>query len=502
MDYKISWVGQFLFRVLLFFSLVVAEGASVRAQEVTSTGLKTCLEALEPKWDKKGTSEYMVWVSVCNEEIAELAEDRENSAPLDVVFVRDILAKARYLKVIPAYGVWIKSAKFEETLDLNSIEFPSNLAFLQSIFEKDIELRQVKMDRALILTGSRVMGSVRLEEAVFGKNVIFRGCPTKTDPCDGHSKSGNPAVAKAEFWGNINLSGSEIGQGISLGNAIVYGKLIMKNTEVDGNVWLSNKTEIRNDIIAPYAKIKGSLNLYNSSFTGNIIDLTGATIGNELTLQKKDSPAPIWGDKTILILRDARVVGALVDQKDAWPDNIDLGGFVYDRLSGEATSRDTSWFVNWLARHKNYISQPYTHLAQILRKSGLPAKASEILYAGKERERQQATGLNGVALNIQWVTIGHGYRIEYAFFWFGAMVIFGWLTFNWFTNQRDENPEISGFWYTLDALVPVISLDKRHDDIHIAGWQGVYFYTLKVMAYPLVFVLFSVFEKYIEEALE
>jgi hypothetical protein len=77
---------------------------------------------------------------------------------------------------------------------------------------------------------------------------------------------------------------------------------------------------------------------------------------------------------------------------------------------GDFVSRDASWFAEWLSRQPNYSPQPYYQAAAVLRAVGMQDKASEILYAGKERERREATGLNALVLWLSKIFIGYGYH--------------------------------------------------------------------------------------------
>ena len=83
------------------------------------------------------------------------------------------------------------------------------------------------------------------------------------------------------------------------------------------------------------------------------------------------------------------------NEPDAWPKKIELHGFTYNSLGGLGSSagiprRGSRWFVEWLAKHKPYTPQPYQDCAKVLREMGHPEMANDVLYAGREREREQA----------------------------------------------------------------------------------------------------------------
>ena len=53
-------------------------------------------------------------------------------------------------------------------------------------------------------------------------------------------------------------------------------------------------------------------------------------------------------------------------------------------------SRPVSWYVDWLGRDASFSPQPYRQLAGVFREAGADDKANEILYALREREREEA----------------------------------------------------------------------------------------------------------------
>ena len=59
------------------------------------------------------------------------------------------------------------------------------------------------------------------------------------------------------------------------------------------------------------------------------------------------------------------------------------------------TGRSPQWFVSWLAKDPSYSPQPYAQLAGVLQGMGHADKARHVLFAGKERERNEhLTGLD------------------------------------------------------------------------------------------------------------
>src|SRR5713101_8360348 len=130
-------------------------------------------------------------------------------------------------------------------------------------------------------------------------------------------------------------------------------------------------------------------------------------------------------------------------------------------------------------------------LASVLRKARYEDKANNILYAGRERERQEETSrLRRAWLFLQEIVIGYGYRISLAFFWVIGFVLFGaWVFRRTDEAQREGMPR--GYAYSFDMLLPLVKLRERHYDIDLAGWPRYYFYFHKLVGYMLTSFLIA-----------
>jgi hypothetical protein len=204
-----------------------------------------------------------------------------------------------------------------------------------------------------------------------------------------------------------------------------------------------------------------------------------------------------------LVLANARV-GAVQDELEAWPQNLDLDGFVYERFGGSGTDPDAAvggrssrWFVDWLARDEPYSPQPYEQLAKVLREMGDPEMAHDVLYAGRERDRTEAWQREG---KLRWLglsmlnwTIGYGYghRFFWALYWVIGLVLIGTIVLRATGQNRRDDGEVIGVWYSLDMLLPIIQLRKEHYEIDLKGFARYWFYGHKVMGYVLASFLIA-----------
>jgi hypothetical protein len=123
-----------------------------------------------------------------------------------------------------------------------------------------------------------------------------------------------------------------------------------------------------------------------------------------------------------------------------------------------------------------------------LQANGLIADATAIRYAGKERERQTASGWKWTWLVLINYTIGFGYHLEYAFGWALGFVLLGWAVL-YYTGQRTKHGITLGLAYSFDMLLPAVQLRKKHYDIDLDPWPRRYFYAHRIIGVILALFL-------------
>jgi hypothetical protein len=257
---------------------------------------------------------------------------------------------------------------------------------------------------------------------------------------------------------------------------------------VHGDVFLSGGAEFSGPVNLIFSSI-GELELANGTFHKEV-DITGALIRSDLAL---GSPPTRWTGEPALILHNARA-DAIQDSRDAWPTKLDLTGFTYRSLGGvHADERDrmadrpVKWFKSWLAKEQ-YSPQPYAQLAAVLRDAGRTDAANDILYAGKQRERQEVGGPQRVWLTaLDWF-VGYGYHIERTLYWVAGFILAGVVVLRVSGEGRRHGMPF-GLAYSFDLLLPIIHLRDMHYSIELAGWPRYYFYVHKIMGYVLASLL-------------
>jgi hypothetical protein len=298
---------------------------------------------------------------------------------------------------------------------------------------------------------------------------------------------------EAEF-GEILLPSAYVGGQLSLSGAKVTGTLRMDDLQVGSTIFMGRGGEFDGPINLLFGKIGGNLELAGGLLKGTV-DLTGTQIGGELRLGSSRSGPTRWSPNAALILRDVKA-NAIQDLSDSWPNKLDLEGFTYHSLGGlfaaendPMISRSVEWFNGWLGKQKPYGPGPYQQLAAVLREQGRPDTADEILYAGKERERDQSSSSRYLWLSANWLLIGYGYKVWRALLGAFVLVVIGAL-FSRFSGEGRKNGMPFGLAYSFDMLLPIIRLREKHYQIEL-GWVRYYFYFHKVMGFVLASFLIA-----------
>ena len=407
-------------------------------------------------------------------------------------FLETILLHKSWRSAVPRSGVIIRGAWFAGPVDLDNARIELDLSLCNCRFEKELILNDCHTVFPLLLAGSAIVGTLEMD--------------------------------RVEIVGGLLMEGARFGE-VQLGGARIRGQLDMEKAEFSGRLFM-DRAEIGCDLFMrggrfgevrlPGVKVGGQLSMEKAQFSGELV-MQRTVVGSELlmrgekTVFQKPVGALFCEVGTVLDISCAKfeseldLTGTKVDSflcgsKDKLPE-LKLNRFTYNHLGGlgwgepgeQMTDRDAKWFVKWLSRQKDYSPQPYEQCAKVLREAGQPGKANEVLYAGKERERENATGWRQKAwLKLLKYTIGYGlgWRQVYVAGWVLGLVLLGLLV-AYTTSVFSKH----SFWwwlaYSLDMLLPVIELAKAHTKLVLTGWQKYYFYFQKLMGWLLSFFLIA-----------
>jgi hypothetical protein len=316
-------------------------------------------------------------------------------------------------------------------------------------------------------------------------------------------------------FANVNLRLAKVGQHLTLATAKVDGRVNLTGADVGQDVFFREATLAgRLDLV--FARLEGNLDLCGVSF--DKVDLTGTAIAGELRL--KNDPSSIdWQEEAKLILRNARA-DAVHDSPGAWPEDLELDGFVYNRFGGLAAEADDNlgnrrspWFVDWLRKDEPHTPQPYRQCAKVMDEMGHPEIADDVLYASRERDRDEMLRnrdfLPALGLWFLKATIGYGHgaaRYFRTLYWALGLTVTGVLML---TGTQDYTLLNGGVvWseasfgqqlltlaqaasYSLDKLLPVIDLPAHHVDVVLSEVSRLYFQLHKLMGYILALFLLA-----------
>jgi hypothetical protein len=307
----------------------------------------------------------------------------------------------------------------------------------------------------------------------------------------------------------VILSNASIEGRLSMDQSTFTGKVDMEGLTVARDVSMHRST-FKSRVNLIFATNRSSLDLRGASLGSTestepmVFDLSGTTIKGELRLgnsrQEYTEKITTWAPNSKLALRNTRV-GALRDNKDAWPDSLDLVGFTYDRLGGAGSEdpdtdmarRSISWLTEWLKRDPDYSPQPYHELANVFQATGQFDKANAIRYASRERGRHRLKGPKWLLTTAIKLTIGYGigYRYFYSLAWVAGFVIMGVVVL-WVADQLSTGVPWA-FACSLDILLPVVELNEAHSQYvmqELGGnaatqWVRYYFYLHKLVGWML-----------------
>jgi hypothetical protein len=339
-----------------------------------------------------------------------------------------------------------------------------------------VSLPDADIGYSLRLDGAAVAGRLALSAAHIG-HVLSLGRGARFD------EAVDLAYVKVE--GAVLMNGASFAKGADLdGAAIGQGLSITEGTRMAGLLRMT------------FAKVGSNLDLTGGSFDS--VDLTGTGIGAEIRLASRGYAAIAWRPAARLVLRNVSAQ-ALQDLPDAWPTTLDLEGFTYQRLGGyresdsnDVAGRSAQSFIDWLAKQKQYSPQPYRTLSDVLRAAGFPVKAKEVLYAGYLREWDKAKGLAWVWQGMRWAIIGFGLYPQRSAIWIAVLVSLGAIIFSFEPQLRLRAMRPGDrVIYSLDALLPFVTLRAEHNSFDLQAWPKYYLYFHKVMGYVLIAFLLS-----------
>lgn len=250
--------------------------------------------------------------------------------------------------------------------------------------------------------------------------------------------------------------------------------LTMEGTDIAGSLLFGEEFTAKGLVGLDGAKVGGRL-LFAGKISpdGPALDLEGARIAKELVLTPSESLAG-WVDLT-----NAQV-SHIVDCPEAWDGGYELSGLKYQTLKGTPEKAEKShWWegnpalrtrLTWLKQNRGgYQPQIYDQLANSYEQAGLDSQRRQVLIEKQRQGRQHLAAPAKLWNVVEDALVGFGYRTWRAVIPFAALLIFGLFFFD--AHRHDivpknpalESPDFHPLIYTLDLLVPVVTLGLREN---------------------------------------
>lgn len=439
-------------------------------------------------------------------------------------------------------NLWVRDATVTGPVNLLNAKLGNQIAFDDSRFADavtlggaslggDLVLSGAQFSRILRLEGTRIGGSVSLLGAQLAEALLLERAQIEGDVrLSAGTFEGPVSLARANVRGDLILGmmPEALGQkrvpaahflrAVVLDRTIVAGNMDIRQTAFDLGIELpslhvggtldASDASFAGPWVLSGATLDGTLNLFGVKLSS--LNLGGASVG-ELALGAPGRTPPHWtdaGTEVALSLRNAHV-GTLQDTIGAWPREINLIGFTYDRLAGlggratagELQPRSDEWWKEWLARDPVYSPQPYRQLASVLALGGENDTADAVRLADRQRARAEAwqhhQWTNWALLTVLEFTVGYGigsaaFRVVY---WVVGLALLGGLVLWLAPSARRKG----GFWCigaSLSRLLPVIELNPEFTEFfndpnreRLRGWQLIFFAVLGILGALLGSVL-------------
>ena len=441
------------------------------------------------------------------------------------------------------------NATVNDKLSMINISIKLDLFLTDGNFQ-DIDLKNANIGGNLNLDNATVTGLLNMESVKIGQSAQIRGANIAVINLLYGNIGEQLAIEDSKIsddlimdittikkdilllrskFRNVHLSGADIGGLLSFKDTAIDELLYMRNTTVEKDV-LFDGTRLFSNAILYYLTAGGNLDLRNGIF--NSLNLTGSSIGHDFILGSKDLLPPVWSNTNTqtqsakLILRNASV-NAIQDHEnsdksckrkgfptcrtDAWPRKMELDGFKFDHLGvidvdeySDMSKRPVEWWIGWLGRNQSFSPQPYQMVADVLRNMGKAGDADEVLYAGKNAERDMTSFPGNLLLWLQWAMVGYGYVMLRSLIWIAALVSCGVYVLHHFGEsrkvsaylrpigypQRTPRRELAVYWidlmaYSFDMLLPIIRLRDAHYAIDLEGYTRYYFYLHRLLGWVL-----------------
>ncbi|RFU39516.1 hypothetical protein DZF91_22110 [Actinomadura logoneensis] len=305
--------------------------------------------------------------------------------------------------------------------------------------------------------GARVAGELSLVEASLGPGRDGVCLDMENGDVGGTLRLGGLRAEGEIRVSNSRMAGSVLAARMRLGGSATGVAFRFTRNQVASSIRLVRLSADR-EVRLVDSRFRLGIDMRESELRcpgGTALDVSGVR-ATELALLPA---APVEGR---VVLDGARLT-VLRDLPAGWPEELSMDGFVYETLQPVLTARER---LRWVERAPiDQRPQACDQLAAMYVQLGRQSQAQRILY---ERERGQRRFRPPVARAwslLQDVTVGYGYRPWLAAAWVAFFLTVGTMVFSMehpAPLKKDEAPHFNPFVYTLDLMLPLVTLGQKY----------------------------------------
>jgi hypothetical protein len=433
--------------------------AAATTDEASKSPSSACTALVEPSWQKAEPAEENVWLTLCAGKVVDLSKISDAGVPLKA---DEIFTDPSRLAMLKDARIHISNGTVDDftlnglagrSLTLSNITITKNLVLHDNTFSDTVVLENVHVGGTIDIKNviarrfSQILSSVQNSYSVQDSRLD----KLSIDQCD------DP---------NINLFTSQIGE-------VEISKIGNSNVKL----WSDTGTHIT---VVDSGKI--TISLSQISVTSNI------RLVNDLWSNSASAGEPpivlsyVAGREFFLLSAQPPKLGvehAKFDMVSFGPDPVPaVEGIV--NVGHQDQSLEGPQYLPFLAAAaRNYAANGQSDVAQ------------EINYKINLQNKPVDTWGRGFWW-LRRVTVGFGQRVEWGIYWTIALVVIGSLVFRKGSQALVDPNTRPNSWmlFAIDTVIPVIHLDRRHDDVAFNGWRQWYLGFLRAMGAVLVFLVF------------
>ncbi|MCP4576598.1 MAG: hypothetical protein GY846_09980 [Deltaproteobacteria bacterium] len=510
------------------WSISLAKSTVNGSIDFTNATIEGCLNMNNSRFHKLLAENLKVKgeLSIQNAIVGPEIRDRDSDPAINLIAAN--ISGQLNLDHIKAFGnIQMQGITVSSQLSIKESEIRGKLHISGASIERQLNLKKseinelrmpgVKIASRLVLEEVTVHGTANLNSVRVGGNIEMANGTYAQFSMITAETTGSLKMPNSKFSGMVEAYGLSVGDTLNMKGAIFKDELRLHRSHI-GSILFFNSAEFFGDVSLKRVSINGDLETNGASFRRKL-KTCGIQVKGELTISDGTFDDDVQIDLAqigtikylgVKKLKRLNLTGTSVDKMivkvksiSDIPESLKAQGFTYKLFMcdiGGDKNQDEQFFKAWLNKIKDYRPQPYMQCAKVLRECGKYRRANEVLYLGKEKERQDAWDQDeiirwtGLSL-LKW-TIGYGIGYGYflSLFWIFGLIILGTIlcysakdlkTHETLTCEKAKGRWANYFFFSMDNLLPIISLRDKHKEIDPSGWQRYYFYGHKVAGWLL-----------------